>query len=75
MLFVGVYVPQRGNGYPFFIQIPLERRTMPRLNPDKLEKRRWLKALEIARILFISEGYFDDYLRQIEQFIKEKKKG
>ena len=48
---------------------------MQKLSPAELEKRRWLKALEIARILFISEGYFDDYLRQIEQFIKEKKKG
>ena len=48
---------------------------MQKLSHDELEKRRWLKALEIARILFISEGYFDDYLRQIEQFIKEKKKG
>ena len=46
---------------------------MPKLNFEELQKRRWLRALEIARILFDDEGYFDDYLRQIKQFIQEKK--
>ena len=48
---------------------------MPKLSPEELQKRRWLRALEIARILFVSEGYSDDYLQQIEQFIREKKGG
>ena len=46
---------------------------MPKLNFEELQKRRWLRALETARILFDDEGYFDDHLRQIEQFIQEKK--
>jgi len=48
---------------------------MLKLNPEELQKGRWLKALEIAKVLFVSEGYFDDYLEQIEQFISEKKGG
>ena len=46
---------------------------MPKLNSEELQKMRWLRALGIAKILFDDEGYFDDYLRQIEQFVKEKK--
>ena len=47
---------------------------MPKkLNFEELQKKRWLSALEIAKILFDDEGYFDDYLWQIEQFIQEKK--
>ena len=48
---------------------------MLKLNPEELQKGRWLKALEIAKVLFVSEGYFDDYLEQIEQFIREKNGG
>ena len=48
---------------------------MRKLSPEELETRRWLRALEIAKALFYFEGYFDDYLCQIEEFIKEKKGG
>ena len=34
--------------------------------------RRWLKALEIARILFEDEGYHTRYLEQIEDHIREQ---
>lgn len=33
---------------------------------------RWLKALEIAKILFEEEGYHILYLIEIEKLIKEK---
>jgi len=46
---------------------------MSKLTPDERQTRRWLRALEIAKVLFVSEGYFDNYLCQIEKFIKEKK--
>ncbi|MBA7540415.1 hypothetical protein ES705_32712 [subsurface metagenome] len=36
----------------------------------KIRKRRWLRALEIAKILFEDQGYFTDYLCEIETFIK-----
>lgn len=38
-----------------------------------LIKKRWLRALGIAKILFEDNGYFTDYLSQIEQFIKTSK--
>lgn len=47
----------------------------PKLNSEELQKKRWLSALNIAKILFDDEGYFDDYLQEIEQFIREKKDG
>ena len=47
---------------------------MPKVKPEELQKKRWLRALEIARVLFCYEGYFDDYLRQIEQFIRDKER-
>jgi len=46
---------------------------MRKLCREELEKRRWLRALGIAKVLFCDQGYFDDYLCQIEQFIKENK--
>lgn len=33
---------------------------------------RWLKALEIAKILFEEEGYHTRYLQAIEELIEEK---
>lgn len=35
-------------------------------------QRRWLKAIEIAKILFEEEGYHILYLLEIEELIKEK---
>ena len=68
--------PSVGTDTPLFLpKYPLGRREMLKLNPEELQKGRWLKALEIAKVLFVSEGYFDDYLKQIEQFISEKKGG
>jgi len=45
----------------------------PKLNSEELQKKRWLSALEIAKILFDDEGYFNDYLLEVEQFIRENK--
>ena len=47
---------------------------MRKLCREEVEKRRWLRALEIAEILFCDQGYFDDYLCEVEQFIKEHKR-
>ena len=46
---------------------------MRKLRPEELQKRRWLRALEIAKVMFCDQGYFDDYLCEIEQFVKEYK--
>lgn len=32
--------------------------------------KRWLDALVIAKILFSDQGYFTDYLSEIEEFLK-----
>ena len=48
---------------------------MRKLSPQELQKRRWLKALEIARICFSSEGYHTRYLEEIEHFINEHRNG
>jgi len=34
--------------------------------------KRWLRALEIAKAMFYFEGYHDQYLVEIESFIKEQ---
>ena len=39
-------------------------------NHERLKKNRWLRALQLARILFDDEGYFTYYLDQIEKFVK-----
>ena len=39
------------------------------LTREELKVRRWLKALNIAKILFEEDGYFTDYLEEIEAFI------
>jgi len=35
--------------------------------------KRWLDALTIAKILFEDNGYFIDFLEEIEQFLKRPK--
>jgi len=40
---------------------------------ERLQKSRWLRALGIAKILFEDEGYHTQYLREIEQFIKDRR--
>ena len=48
---------------------------MQKLSPEELQKRRWLKALEIAKICFESEGYHTRYLEEIEYSIRERGNG
>ena len=36
---------------------------------DKLQPGRWLRALDIAEILFEDEGYTINYLEEIKSFI------
>lgn len=38
---------------------------------EKKQLKRWLRALEIAKYLFEDEGYFTDYLGEIEQLITQ----
>ena len=39
---------------------------------EEIQLKRWLRALEIAKCLFEEDGYFTDYLEEIERFIKDK---
>jgi len=41
-------------------------------NHGRLQKNRWLRALQLARILFDDEGYFTYYLDQIDDFVKNQ---
>jgi len=34
------------------------------------KRKRWLKALELAKILFDDEVYFVDYLVEIKEWVK-----
>lgn len=43
---------------------------MRKLTEQELRRSRWLRALQIAKILFSDEGYHTDYLEEIEQHIK-----
>lgn len=36
------------------------------------ETKRWLRALEIAKILFEDQGYHSVFLEEIENFIKRE---
>ena len=36
------------------------------------EAKRWLKALEIAKIIFEDQGYHTFYLEELENFIRKK---
>jgi len=40
---------------------------------NKKETNRWLKALEIARVIFDDEGYHILFLEEIENFIRSKR--
>lgn len=40
------------------------------MEKEILIEKRWFGALEIAKVLFEDNGYFTDYLNQIEEFIK-----
>jgi hypothetical protein len=39
----------------------------------KVATRRWLRAMETAKILFEDDGYHKHYLDEIEHFIRRKK--
>ena len=39
-------------------------------DPETLQRKRWLKALRIAHILFEEDGYHTKYLSEIEAFIR-----
>jgi hypothetical protein len=41
-------------------------------DPETLQRKRWLKALRIACILFEEDGYHTAYLSEIEAFIETK---
>ena len=41
-------------------------------NKERLRKKHWLKALELAKLLFDDEGYFTDYLVEIEELVKNR---
>ena len=43
-------------------------------NKARKQLKRWLKALEIAKILFEEEWYHTRYLEEIEQFIKKRRR-
>ena len=44
----------------------------PEKADEKLKVNRWLKALEIAKIIFEAEGYHSVYLEEIEDLIKTR---
>ena len=48
---------------------------MRKLDPEKLQRRRWLRALEIAKVCFWGEGYHTRYLEEIETFLEEHGNG
>jgi hypothetical protein len=48
---------------------------MRKLSLEELQERRWMRALEIAKICFESEGYHTRYLDEIEHFIREHRNG
>jgi len=46
------------------------------MKPELLRKKRWFRALEIAKYLFEDEGYHTKYLEDIEKVLKgEGKRG
>jgi len=42
------------------------------VSPFRKEAKRWLKALEIAKIIFEDQGYHTAYLEEMEKFIRRK---
>src|ERR1700674_2921530 len=47
------------------------RRPRPRLSTQELQRKHWLRALGIARILFEEDGYHMAYLNEIEAFLHQ----
>ena len=47
------------------------RRPRPRLSIEELQRKHWLRALGIARILFEEDGYHTAYLNEIEAFLHQ----
>ena len=43
----------------------------PDQNGDEIRKKRWLRALQLAKLLFEEEGYFTDYLIETEELVKD----
>jgi hypothetical protein len=44
-------------------------------NRDEIKKKHCLRALQLAKILFEEEGYFIDYLIEIEELVKDTYQG
>ncbi len=44
----------------------------PDQNGESIRKKRCLRALQLAILLFESEAYFTDYLIEIEELIKDR---
>lgn len=40
---------------------------------DKKEEKRWYRAIEIAKAMFVQESYHTKYLEEIEDFVRSKK--
>ncbi len=47
----------------------------PDQNGDEIRKKRWLRALQLAKLLFEEEGYFTDYLIETEELVKDTYQG
>lgn len=41
------------------------------MNAELKRRRRWLRALEIAKILFEDEGYHTEYLEDLQSEVKK----
>jgi uncharacterized protein YcgL (UPF0745 family) len=39
---------------------------------SSLDTKRWLRALEIAKILFEDQGYHTQFLEEIEDYLREE---
>jgi hypothetical protein len=42
---------------------------------DEIRKKHWLRALQLAKLLFEEEGYFIDYLIETEELVKDMYQG
>jgi len=40
---------------------------------DRIQTKRWLRAIEIAEAMFWFEGYHTRYLEEIDEFIRRKR--
>jgi hypothetical protein len=43
----------------------------PVQHSERITKKRWLRALQLAKLLFDDQAYSADYLMEIEDLIKE----